>query len=113
MWLLDANIDVRIRDILAEFGVDSRTAQSKGWKELLNGNLVAAAAEGGFTCLLTRDRLFSESASRALKQFPAFAIVVIELRQQKWPAYGAAFRSMWERERIVPIPGQTVGWPKS
>jgi hypothetical protein len=112
VWLLDANIDVRIRDILAEFGVDSRTAQSKGWKQLLNGNLVAAAAEDGFTCLLTRDRLFCESASRTLKQFPAFAIVVIQLKQQKWPAYGEAFRRAWERERIVPITGQTVGWPK-
>jgi predicted nuclease of predicted toxin-antitoxin system len=112
VWLLDANIDVRVREILAEFGVEGHTAQSLGWKELSNGNLVAASAEAGFTCLLTRDQLFSESAARTLALFPTFAIVVIELRQQKWPAYGEAFRRMWEREPIVPKPGQSISWPQ-
>jgi predicted nuclease of predicted toxin-antitoxin system len=111
VWLLDANIDVRVCEILAEFGVDSRTAESFGWKELSNGNLVAAAVENGFTCLLTRDRLFGESAARTLKQFPAFAIVVIQLKQQKWPAYGQDFRRAWEREPIVPSAGRCIAWP--
>jgi predicted nuclease of predicted toxin-antitoxin system len=112
VWLLDANIDVRVREILAEFGIESRTAESLGWKELSNGKLVAAAAAGGFACLLTRDRLFSESASRILKLFPTFAIVVTELKQQKWPTYGESFRRALMRQRIIPIPGQTVSWPK-
>ena len=51
MWLLDANIDIRVREILAEFGIESRTAESLGWKQLLNGDLVQAAVKGGFKCV--------------------------------------------------------------
>lgn len=112
MWLLDANIDIRIRDVLAEFGVESRTAESLGWKHLSNGNLVAAAVSGGFTCLLTRDRLFSESAARSLKEFPQFAIVTIRLKQEKWPAYGELFRDAYRLVPILPIAGTTSFWPQ-
>lgn len=111
MWLLDANIDVRIRDVLSEFGVESRTAESLGWKQLSNGQLVAAAVASGFTCLLTRDRLFGESASRTLKQQPEFAIVVIELKQQKWPGYSEEFRRAWQQEPIAFERGQCKKWP--
>ena len=75
MWLLDANLDIRICELLSEFGIESHTAESCGWKHLLNGQLVSAAMAEGFTCLLTRDQLFAESASRALKQYPQFAVV--------------------------------------
>jgi predicted nuclease of predicted toxin-antitoxin system len=111
VWLLDANLDIRIRDVLAEFGVESRTAESLGWKQFSNGQLTLMAATNGFTCLLTRDQLFSESAARALKQFPSFAIVVVQLRQQKWPGYCEQFRQAWARSAITPVPGKTVTWP--
>ena len=111
MWLLDANVDVRIRDVLLEFGVESRTAESLEWKKLSNGLLVAAAVANGFTCLLTRDRLFGESASRTMKQYPEFAIVVIELKQQKWPGYGEEFRRARQREPIAPTCGECKMWP--
>jgi predicted nuclease of predicted toxin-antitoxin system len=88
VWLLDANIDVRIVAVLAEFGIESRTAESFGWKELSNGELVAAAIAAGFACLLTRDGLFAESAARTLRHSPHFAIVIVRLPQQKWPKYG-------------------------
>jgi hypothetical protein len=91
VWLLDANLDIRIQAVLAEFGIDSRTAEAMAWKELSNGHLVQAAVEAGFTCLLTRDQLFAESASKALKRFPEFAVVLIRLRQEKWPAYIDSF----------------------
>jgi predicted nuclease of predicted toxin-antitoxin system len=111
VWLLDANIDIRVRDLLAEFKIESRTAESLGWKELSNGSLVAVATQAGFLALLTRDRLFQESAARALKQFPQFAIVVIQLRQEKWPAYVEKFRLAWNRQPIAPVAGQTTLWP--
>ena len=112
VWLLDANIDIRVRQILAEYGVESQTAESLGWKRLSNGNLVAAAIGGGFTCLVTRDQLFVQSAGKTLKCFLHFAIVIVNLRQQRWQAYGDSFRREWAREEIRPIPGKAVSWPR-
>lgn len=111
MWLLDANLDIRICELLDEFGIESHTAESHGWKHLLNGQLVSAAVAAGFTCLLTRDQLFAESASRALKEFPQFAVVLIQLKQRRRSQYLAQFRAAWEREPIVPLTGRTIGWP--
>lgn len=110
MWLLDANVDIRIRGVLAEFGIESRSAESLGWKQLLNGDLVSAAVEADFTCVLTRDTLFAESAAKALKLFPEFAVVLVRLPQEKWPAYGNTFREALQREPIVPSPGRIVVW---
>lgn len=64
MWLLDANMDVHLVAVLADLGVASDTAASRGWRTLSDGDLVAAAAAASFDCLLTRDQLFGESASR-------------------------------------------------
>ena len=67
MWLLDANMDVHLVHTLNELGVSCDTAANRGRKALSNGELVSAAVAAGFTCLLTRDQLFGESAARALK----------------------------------------------
>jgi Domain of unknown function (DUF5615) len=85
MWLLDANMDVHLVTVLADFGISSVTAASRGWKALSNGDLVAAVAAARFDCVLTRDQLFGESASHALRAFPQFAVVVVSLPQQPWP----------------------------
>jgi predicted nuclease of predicted toxin-antitoxin system len=111
VWLLDANLDIRICELLDEFGIASRTAESHGWKHLLNGQLVSAAVAAGFTCLLTRDQLFAESASRALKQFPQFEVVLIRLKQRRRSQYLDQFRLAWVREPIEPVPGRTIKWP--
>jgi len=111
VWLLDANLDIRIAALLAEFGLMARTSESLGWKQLSSGELVAAAVANGFTCLLTRDQLFTESAARTLKQHPEFAIVVIRIPQGKWPAYGEAFRRAWAVSPILPTPGKAASWP--
>jgi hypothetical protein len=111
VWLLDANLDIRICELLDEFGIASHTAESRGWKHLLNGQLVSAAVAEGFTCLLTRDQLFAESASRALKQFPQFAVVLIQLNQLRRSQYLEQFRVAWAVEPIEPVPGRTIGWP--
>jgi hypothetical protein len=111
MWLLDANMDVHLVAVLADFGISCDTAARRGWKALSNGDLVAAAVAAGFDCLLTRDQLFGESASRALKSFPEFAVVVVALPQQPWRQYRACFMADWANSPICPVPGRLTGWP--
>jgi hypothetical protein len=111
MWLLDANVDVHLAAVFREFGIECGTAASRGWKALSNGELVAAAAATGFRCLLTRDQLFGESASRALKSFPQFAVVVITLPQQRWEEYRKRFLEAWAVSPIQPVPGRLTHWP--
>lgn len=111
MWLLDANLDVHLVEVLAGYGVSAETASSRGWKGLSNGHLVAAAVEGGFTCLLTRDRLFGESASRALKAHSTFAVVLVNLPQLRSELYLKQFSDLWSISPIEPSPGEFVEWP--
>jgi predicted nuclease of predicted toxin-antitoxin system len=111
MWLLDANMDVHLVAVLADFGISADTAASRGWKALSNGDLVAAAAAGDFACLLTRDQLFGESASRALRLFPQFAVVVVILPQQPWQQYRDRFLAAWADTPIRPVPGRLTRWP--
>ena len=111
MWLLDANMDVHLAALLAERGVRCDTATNRGWKALANGALVSAAVRAGFGCLLTREQLFGESASRALKLFPQFAVVIIDLPQKRWQQYRDLFAEAWTRAPIDPVPGRLVHWP--
>ena len=111
MWLLDANMDVHLVNVLGQFGISSDTAANRRWKALSNGDLVAASYHAGFRCLLTRDQLFGESASRALKLFPDFAVVVVMLPQQRWPQYYERFIKAWATSPIQPIPGHLIHWP--
>ena len=111
MWLLDANMDVHLVATLADLGISSVTAGSRGWRALSNGELVAAASAAGFECLLTRDRLFGESAARALKSFPQFAVVIVNLPQQRWPQYCERFLTAWAETPIQPSPGRLTHWP--
>lgn len=111
MWLLDANMDVHIVKLLRELGVNSETADSRGWKNLQNGELVCSAALSGFTCLLTRDRRFGESAARALKAFPDFAVVVVTLPQVDSETHHQQFLAAWTVKPIEPIAGRLICWP--
>jgi hypothetical protein len=76
------------------------------------GELVSAAAAAGFTCLLTRDQLFGESAARALKNFPSFAVVVVDLPQQRWQAHQEQFVAAWGARSIEPVTGTLLHWPQ-
>jgi hypothetical protein len=87
MWLLDANMDVHLATLLNGFGIPCDTAGNRGWKALPDHDLVKAAFDAGFDCLLTRDQLFGESASRALRLFPQLAVVVVHIPQCRWPDY--------------------------
>jgi len=111
MWLLDANMDVHLVQrlggrfqTLRELGVSCDTAANRGWKALSNGELVSAAAATGFTCLLTRYHLFGESAARALKTFLSFAVVVVDLPQQRWQAHQEQFITAWGRDPTNRLP---------
>ena len=111
MWLLDANVDAHLVGVLDGFGIGCEAAVRRGWGSLSNGELVSASAEAGFTCVLTHDRLFAESASQTLALFPRFSIVVIYLPQRPWREYLEEFRAAWEKQPIVPVPGAVVHWP--
>ena len=111
MWLLDANMDVNLVSVLTDFRIACDTAGKRGWKALSNGDLVSAAVDADFRCLLTRDRLFGESASRALKLFPQFAVVVVNVPQRPWPQYREQFLALWGERPIQPVAGQLIQWP--
>ncbi len=59
----------------------------RGWRELRNGELLEQAVDEGFTTLLTRDKLFENSAKTAFVKHPEFAIVFITLPQAKYEPY--------------------------
>jgi hypothetical protein len=111
MWLLDANMDVHLVSVLAGFEIFCDTAGKRGWKAVSNGDLVSAGVDAGFRCLLTRDQLFGESASRALKLFPQFAVVVVNVPQRPWPQYREQFLALWRAHPIEPMAGQWIQWP--
>jgi hypothetical protein len=75
--------------------------------------LVSAAVAAGFTCLLTRDQLFGESAARALKSFSAFGVVVVDLPQQRWQAHQEQFIAAWGVRPIEPVAGTLIRWPRT
>src|SRR5260221_6432868 len=111
MSLLDANLPTKLVGVLQEYGIRTESTESRGWKALTNGQLVEAAIQGGFTAVLTRDRLFGEAAARALKQAPQFAVVLIRLPQLRGPEFLDHFRNARKREPIRPEPGRLVSWP--
>ena len=87
MWLLDANMDVHLVSLLSEFGIRCEAATRRGWGSLSNGELLAAATESGFTCILTQDRLFAESATKALLKGSGIALVLVRLPPKPWREY--------------------------
>ena len=111
MWLLDANLDLALVAFLRSENVSCEAAALLGWETLTNGELVSAAAEGGYTCLLTRDRRFAQSAASTLRERDDLAIVIVTLPQQQSDDYMAAFRKAWDSERINPVAGAILTWP--
>jgi predicted nuclease of predicted toxin-antitoxin system len=111
MWLLDANLDVHLVDLLRGFAIECDTADNRGWKALRNDDLVAAAAQDGFHALSTRDQLFAESASHTWRKIPGFSIVIVTLPQLPSKRYIEVFTKTWGKSPIKPQPGQIVLWP--
>lgn len=92
MWLLDVNMPKRTSLVLGELGIVAETAEARGWRELTNGSLIEAAAEAGFECVLTRDRLFGESAAKSLTRYPHFSVVLVTLPQLREGPFLQLFR---------------------
>ena len=111
MWLLDVNMPKQVRGLLGEFGIVAHAADDRGWGGLTNGALVEAASQGGFRVVLTRDRLFSESAARALRRFPELCIVLVTIPQLRGPEFLNQFRGAWNRGPIHPGAGKLLRWP--
>jgi predicted nuclease of predicted toxin-antitoxin system len=112
MWLLDVNMPKQLMVLLESQGIKTDTAAARGWGNLNNGALLEAAAAAGFRSILTRDRLFGESASRALRRFPEFSIVLITLPQLRAQRFLEAFQAAWSLAPIVPAPGELSVWPR-
>jgi len=111
MWLLDANMPLQLVPLLRELGVDADSAVARSWNWLSNGSLVGAAVEANFTVLLTRDRLFGESAAQALKLYPEFSVVRIALPQLRANPFLISFPTAWSEAPILPSPGRMIEWP--
>jgi hypothetical protein len=111
MWLLDVNLPNGLLRFLRDSGIACDTAARRGWRALTNGDLVEAACRNGFTVLLTRDRLFGESAGATLARRPGLAVVIVNLPQAREAAYLAAFETRWRQGAIEPVPGVIVEWP--
>ncbi len=111
MWLLDANMPVQLVELLKELGIEADSAVACGWNTLSNGNLVSVALQAKFTVLLTRDRLFGESAAQTLKVHNEFSIVLVRLPQLRASQFLAAFRAAWQTAQIVPERGRMIDWP--
>lgn len=111
MWLLDVNIPLSIVDLLKKFDVTAKPSEKRGWRELENGDLITAAVGAGFSCLLTKDKRFSRSASKTLKKYVTFSVVIVEVPQVREALYLAAFEAAWMKTPIKPKPGKCISWP--
>lgn len=111
MWLLDKNVPVQLQELLRELGVEAVTADSKGFGNLANGELVSSAAAIGVVCILTRDMLFAQSAKKSLQVHKNLCVVVLTLPQLRAPGFLSAFRAAWSRADIRLVEGQVVFWP--
>ncbi|TMA39844.1 MAG: hypothetical protein E6J79_01990 [Deltaproteobacteria bacterium] len=93
MWLLDVNLPTGLLALLRSYSITCDTTANRGWRDLTNGLLAETAFAAGFHVILTRDRLFGESASRALRGLPEFAVVVVTLPQARAATYLSEFRA--------------------
>jgi predicted nuclease of predicted toxin-antitoxin system len=111
MWLLDKNVPIQLSDALNERGISAVTAEAKDWGALTNGDLIAVAVAAGISCILTRDRLFAQSASKAFKVHTALAVVILVLPQLRAQPFLDAFSWAWAEQAIDPRPGESIFWP--
>jgi hypothetical protein len=51
------------------------------------------------------------AGNRALKSFPQFAVVVVNIPQRRWPEYREQFVARWTELPIEPVAGRLIDWP--
>lgn len=105
------NVPAKVGAFLSRRGIVCARTDRQGWTHLKNSELVEAAVQQGFQCLLTRDKMFGESATRSLKGHTGFAVVLLSLRQAREPEYLAEFEKQSDKSVIQPIPGKMIIWP--
>lgn len=111
MWLLDVNLPNGLRRVLEKLGQTLETTPFRGWRDLGNGVLAAAASQAGFRAILTRDRLFGESAGKALLSHPDLTVVILKISQSREAAFLVEFEKQWTNNPIRPEPGKVIEWP--
>lgn len=111
MWLLDHNLPYQLVSVLKSAGIECKTAYDQGWNELQNGEFLSVASRAGFTCILTRDVLFAESAYKEMMRFSNMAIVLITISQCKGKKYAEEFLKHWQDSPISPDQGKMICWP--
>jgi hypothetical protein len=76
--LFDQGAPLPLREWLAAHHVE--TARQRGWSELLNGDLLAAAEAAGFDLFITTDQnlRYQENLTR-------FGVAVLVLKVANWP----------------------------
>jgi len=111
MWLLDENISHKIKPFLIGLGFPCETVHERQWAGIRNGDLLSMAATHGFTCILTQDVKFIDSAAKAIESHPQMAVVLIRLKQQRGRKYRDTFEYHFNERPIVPTPGKLVEWP--
>jgi predicted nuclease of predicted toxin-antitoxin system len=110
-WILDTNVPFLLREFLISKGIPCATAQEHGWGELKNGELVRATFDSNFRVIVTRDKLFRESANRTLKHLPEVSIVLLSLPQLKENELRQLLDATWQTQNIIPIAGKLIIWP--
>lgn len=111
MWLLDVNLPNGLLALLRSYGIQCDTTVARGWRDLGNGALASTAFASGFRTILTRDRVFGDSAGRALKSYPDLAVVIVTIPQAKHLVYLERFSVAWGQAPIVPQAGKIIHWP--
>lgn len=111
MWVLDINIPAQVGPVLKSLNIPFKFAANQGWGTLTNGELVEASHAAGFSCILTKDARFDESAREVLKKFTTIAIVRLSLPQAPGRNYANSFRLAWQKSPIVPAAGKLLIWP--
>ncbi len=112
MWLLDHNIPHELAIFLKSQGIDCSTAKEKNWETLRNGELVSSAWRSSFTCIVTKDALFVQSAQKTMVSFPKMAIVFLTIPQCRGKEYLKRFTEHWEMAPISPQAGAMIRWPE-
>ena len=112
MWLLDHNIPHELAISLRPKGIGCDTAQHRNWEKLRNGELVSSAWRSNFTCIVTKDALFVQSAQKAMGAFLEMAIVLLTIPQYRGKEYLKKFIEHWKTVPIPPQMGTMIHWPE-
>ena len=100
--LFDQGTPLPLRAVLATHHVE--TARQRGWSELLNGELLAAAEAAGFDLFITTDQNL-----RHQQNLSRFGIAVFVLMVANWPTIEPHAQAIASAVETME-PGQYIEW---